>query len=173
MDYIASLSDDKMRYLYYESSPGQTSPEQLFYYKDGYSYGTGENTNQYYVGFYLKKHIFDIRSFSIGSSLNPTNSRVHPVTWKLMGSVDEQNWFVIDSHTNDNLLNGFDLKAHIDVQGCLVRHIRFVSPSYFALRYLDFFGNLYPYNFKASPCLVKYYYCQIISLWHMVIPILL
>lgn len=173
MDYIESLSDDKMEYLGYESTPSDNAPDQLFYYRSGGSYFTGEYSYEHYIGFYLKRHIFGISSFSICSSKNPTNSNVHPLTWKIIGSVDGKNWFVIDSHTNDNILNGYEYTAHINVEECLVRHLRFVSPTYFALRHLDFFGNLYPYNFIASHYLAKCYYSQMINILLMVIPILL
>lgn len=137
-----------MQYIEYETSSSRDNPEQLLFYKSRHSFRVSDEIcPEYYIGFGFKKHVFSINSFSISSSFNPTNSKEHPKTWKIIGLMDDVNWIVLNSHINDNTLNGFNLFAYIKTEEIVVRYLRFVSPTPFALYSLEFFGNLYPSSF--------------------------
>ena len=123
LSYIGTLGSDKSEYLQYESVEGQ-DPEQLFYFISGNSYATTRQyLPEYYVGLYLKKHVFGLSSFTIRTSVNPINSTHHPLTWKIIGSIDGKNWNILDSHINDSVLNVQYATIHFEAQEYAVRHM--------------------------------------------------
>lgn len=140
-DYLKNINGNYHDYVNYEYSYGLNYPEQLFYYEDGYSYGSGNTNGIYYVGIYLKKQSFIINSFFIKSSLNPTNSSYHPINWSIQGSYDGKSWEVLDYH-NDQILNSLGAEFKSNTREYIARHLRFVTNKPFGLRYLEFFGYL-------------------------------
>lgn len=153
-DYIDTLSGNHFDYLRYEYTNGVTNPEQLFYYKAGNSYFTGYDGDNQYVGFFLKKHSFVIKSYYIQTSHNNPDFPLHPTNWSIKGSYDGITWKIIDAHTNDTRFLGSANDDILTTNESIVRYLRFELPRQFSMRYLEFFGYITNAVLHVKTCYV-------------------
>ena len=117
-----------------------------------HSFHTDSVTEKQWILFNLKDGFFALNSYTLIASKNTENSSLHLKNWRIYGSGNQKQWYLLDEHNNSVDLNGplkennFTCQFHQNMffkYFLLYQHdVGFTKQYGFGLRRIDFFGGL-------------------------------
>ena len=135
------------------SSPSIVNPQNLLFAEgDIASSGTNYPEKEpQWIKISFTKSFIQPTSYVLQSSINEESSPYHPIGWDLLGSVDNQNWFLLDrKHNSSDLLGEGKIVSYPCKMSNKFKHFKFLqyqpssSGNYgFFLRRFEVFGSIY------------------------------